>query len=87
MGQSSHLAVTGALGDLVQVVQQSLLLLLKQLLPVGIEVCTDGLVVERPHVNPAHLRHRSRVGREEASLEAVQGSASLNSRIQATHKA
>lgn len=52
---SLYLAVTGALGDLVQVVQQSLLLLLEQLLPVGVEVRPDGLVVEGTQVHTTHL--------------------------------
>jgi hypothetical protein len=65
MWQSSHLAVTGALRNLIQVRQQGLLLLLEQLLPVGIEVRPDGLVVKRSHVNPANLHQRRQIGPSE----------------------
>ena len=41
-----YLSVTGPLWDLIQVLQQILLLLLKELLSVRIEVCSYRLVIE-----------------------------------------
>lgn len=50
-----YLPVTGALWDFIQILQEIFLLLLEELLSMRVEICSDGLVVERPQVHFADL--------------------------------